>query len=204
VDYQKNDGSPYKVFTPFYRKGCLGAKPPQVPLDSPTNMEWRHDNLKSIKLNQLDLLPEKKWVKQLKTHWKIGEQGALLRLNKFIDEGLGKYKTKRNFPDKPHVSRLSPHLHFGEISPNQLWYALYGLANNKNVDHFLSELGWREFSYSQLYQNPDLPRKNLQPKFDLFPWVDNEAMLMAWKKGETGVPMQECVSYGKPDTCIIV
>jgi deoxyribodipyrimidine photo-lyase len=186
---KKNDGSPYKVFTPFYRKGCLGAKPPQVPLDSPTNMEWRHDNLKSIKLNQLDLLPEKKWVKQLKTHWKIGEQGALLRLNKFIDEGLGKYKTKRNFPDKPHVSRLSPHLHFGEISPNQLWYALYGLANNKNVDHFLSELGWREFSYSQLYQNPDLPRKNLQPKFDLFPWVDNEAMLMAWKKGETGVPM---------------
>jgi len=107
----------------------------------------------------------------------------------FLDEGLSLYKDGRNLPAMPYVSRLSPHLHFGEVSPNQLWYAVKNIGDNKHVDHFCSELGWREFSYSQLYHNHDLPTKNLQSKFDTFPWVENKILLEAWKKGKTGVPM---------------
>lgn len=63
------------------------------------------------------------------------------------------------------------------------------LADNKHVDHFCSELGWREFSYSQLFFNPELPTKNLQSKFDTFPWVDDSTLLVSWQKGKTGIPM---------------
>ena len=186
---KKEDDTPYKVFTPFYRKGCLKANPPRKPIYAPNKVKWYHDNDKSITIEKLELLPQKKWNKQLEHHWKFGEQEAHKRFEEFIDDGLGQYKNKRNFPDRPNVSKLSPHLHFGEISPNHIWYTLTSTENDENIDHFLSELGWREFSYSQLYQNPDLPRKNLQPKFDRFPWVDNEANLIAWQKGLTGVPM---------------
>ena len=186
---KKDDDTPYKVFTPFYRKGCLSAKPPRKPLNIPKQVEWYHDKEKSITIDQLNLLPLKNWNKQLERHWRFGEHEAHERFKKFLGEGLGQYKTMRNYPSKPNVSRLSPHLHFGEISPNQLWYTLCDVENDKNVDHFLSELGWREFSYSQLYQNPELPKKNLQRKFDQFPWVQNEVMLVAWQKGQTGVPI---------------
>tara|TARA_Y100001960_G_scaffold332297_1_gene432283 strand:+ start:2013 stop:2858 length:846 start_codon:yes stop_codon:yes gene_type:complete len=127
--------------------------------------------------------------KNLEPFWTIGEKGAHSRFKKFLDEGLDHYKNGRNRPDKSYVSKLSPHLHFGEISPNQLWYGLGEKMDNEHVDHFLSELGWREFCYSQLYQNPDLPKKNIQLKFDEFPWIKNEPALSAWQEGRTGIPM---------------
>ena len=83
---------------------------------------------------------------------------------------------------------LSPHVHFGEISPNEIWYAI-PFENNINFDNYRSELAWREFSYSQLFFNPELPSKNLQSKFDNFPWVENKPNLISWQKGETGIPM---------------
>jgi deoxyribodipyrimidine photo-lyase len=84
---------------------------------------------------------------------------------------------------------LSPYLHFGELSPNQVWYAAQMRGDDKHVIHFCSELGWREFSYSQLYFNPDLPKKNLQAKFDRFPWNEDKEKLKAWQRGKTGIPM---------------
>ena len=81
-----------------------------------------------------------------------------------------------------HVSMLSPHLHFGEISPNQIWEVVSHLENDVNVDHFMSELGWREFSYNLLYFNPSLPDTNLQTKFDKFPWRESPEHLEAWQK----------------------
>lgn len=186
---KKEDGTPYKVFTPFYRKGCLGAKAPREPLPTPENVQYQHDKEKSLSLDHLNLLPKIRWDKQLEPHWEISEKGAHISFQEFIDHGLKYYKEGRNLPAKPYVSRLSPHLHFGEVSPNQLWHTVCSIADDKNVDHFCSELGWREFSYSQLYYNRDLPKKNLQPKFDNFPWVNNEALLKAWQNGQTGVPM---------------
>lgn len=185
---QKGDGTPYKVFTPFYRKGCLNVAPPREPIPAPQG-SYVYDAAGSVMLEKLDLLPGISWDKPLEKCWKIGEAAALQCFETFIDEGITDYKEGRNFPSKPFVSRLSPYLHFGEISPNQLWYGLRGLFDNAQVDHFCSELGWREFSHSQLFYNPDLPTKNLQPKFDQFPWIDDADLLMLWQKGQTGIPM---------------
>ncbi|MDZ7770524.1 MAG: deoxyribodipyrimidine photo-lyase [Woeseiaceae bacterium] len=119
--------------------------------------------------------------------------GAHERLDDFLGHGIGDYKDGRNRPDRPSVSRLSPHLHFGELSPHQAWHAARALDGDarleQNVDHFLSELGWREFSHYLLYYWPELPRSNLQKKFNRFPWRDDADALAAWQQGRTGYPM---------------
>ena len=125
----------------------------------------------------------------MEPHWHIGEDHAQDRLQEFVDHGLKDYKEGRNFPAQQNVSRLSPHLHFGEISPNQAWYAAKQKGKGQNMDHFLSELGWREFSYSLLYHFPKLPRKNLQAKFDKFPWRNDKRLLRRWQQGQTGYPI---------------
>lgn len=186
---KKGDGSPYKMFTPFYRKGCLQAPPPREPLPAPQGVDYQHDSSASLPLEQLNLIPAIPWYKQLEPHWQIGEQGAQQRLQQFIQQGLDEYKTGRDFPARPCVSKLSSHLHFGEISPNQLWYRLRAMADTPNIDHFCSELGWREFSYSQLFYHPTLPTQNLHDKFDRFAWRDDAAQLKAWQSGQTGIPL---------------
>ncbi|MEL0098920.1 MAG: FAD-binding domain-containing protein, partial [Opitutae bacterium] len=115
-------------------------------------------------------------------------------MDEFIRHGLAGYKDGRNFPAKRHVSRLSPYLHWGEISPNTVWYAVRDRMDSgdypeRDGDHFLSELGWREFSHSLLYHFPDLPRKNLQPRFDQFDWHHDVGILEKWQKGMTGYPI---------------
>ena len=188
-EIKKDDGTPYKVFTPFYRKGYGGiAEPINPPLPKPENVNYIADQ-NHVGIDALPLLPHIPWDKQFEPHWDIGEEGAHKRFEAFVNEGLSFYKEGRNLPAKPYVSRLSPYLHFGEISPNQLWHAVRSIGNDENIEHFCSELGWREFSYSQLYHNPELPHKNLQSKFDAFPWVDNTNNLRAWQRGKTGVPM---------------
>ena len=185
----KKDGTPYKVFTPFYRKGCLNSKEPRKPIPKVAISHYFSDKENSLNLNELSLLPSIRWDIPMQSYWEIGETGALKRLSKFIENGIEQYKDGRNFPSKPYVSRISPHIHFGELSPNQAWYLAKQKGSDRNIDHFLSELGWREFSYSQLYFNPELPKKNLQSKFDQFPWETNSKNLSAWQKGHTGIPM---------------
>ena len=125
--------------------------------------------------------------------WEPGEAGAQKKLYDFLDDGLLGYKEGRNFPSKKNVSQLSPHIHHGEVSPNQVWYAAKQKEDEtgieKDLAHFLSELGWREFSYNLLYHFPSLPRENLQKKFDNFPWQKNEVFSEKWKKGFTGYPI---------------
>ena len=160
-----------------------------MPLDRPKNIRLTQDSAGSLTLEELRLLPKPRWDKTLEPHWTIGEANAGERLSHFLKTGLPYYKEGRNFPAKPYVSRLSPHLRFGEISPNQVWWAARSLGEDKNIDHFCFELGWREFSYSLLYHNPDLPWKNLQSKFDCFPWKEDSAALNAWRRGQTGIPL---------------
>jgi deoxyribodipyrimidine photo-lyase len=186
---KKADGTPYKVFTPFYRKGCLKFKEPREPLPIPKNINLLRDTINPQSINDLSLLPSFDWGINMECYWNIGEDGAHQRLEEFLKNGIENYKEGRNEPSKPFVSRLSPHFHFGEISPNQAWYAAMHKSEDINVDTFCSELGWREFSYTQLYFNPELPKKNLQSKFDLFPWNKDEKKLIAWQKGQTGIPM---------------
>ncbi len=189
----KADGTPYRVFTPFYRRGCLGASPPRAPLAPPAFSV--HQKLKSsASLSELGLLPDKAWAKQLNQQWDISEHGAHAQLETFIssqDEGLVDYADGRNFPSKQNTSRLSPYLRFGQISAHTAWYRASEAthASDRNLDIFKSELGWREFSYSLLEQFPELKHTPLQRKFEAFEWEDNEMHLRAWQTGQTGYPI---------------
>ncbi|GHB24955.1 deoxyribodipyrimidine photo-lyase [Pseudovibrio japonicus] len=186
----KPDGTPYKVFTPFYRKGCLQAPEPRKPLPVPKPMQLHRTSRDGrLSVDDLNLLDRRPWSVQLSDHWQHGEQAAQDRLYAYLENGLTNYKDGRNFPALAHTSRLSPHLHFGEISPNQIWWALAMREATGDIDHFCSELGWREFSYSLLFHNPTLPKVNLNSKFDSFPWAEEEQRLEAWQKGKTGIPI---------------
>lgn len=193
---KKSDGTPYRVFTPFYRKGCLAAEAPRTPLPTPANLNLS-DVTPSLAttIDGLKLLPKSpRWDVGMMSHWTAGEAGANKALSTFLDIGLKGYKEGRNIPSLPHTSRLSPHLHFGEISPNQVWYSAVEAGHHhraeNDLDHFHSELGWREFSHSLLYFNPTLPEKPLNQKFNAFDWAGvDEGMLDKWHKGKTGYPI---------------
>ena len=191
-EISKDDGTPYRVFTPYYKKGCLNAEEPRLPSKNLKIDSIFYDQ-DCEQIGTLDLLPRINWYSQIQEAWKPGEEGAQKRLDQFLEQGLLDYKEGRNFPFKENVSRLSPHLHFGEISPNEVWYqaktkeSVSGIQ--KSLEHFLSELGWREFSYYLLYHFPSLPKQNFQAKFNKFPWIKNESFLESWQKGETGYPI---------------
>lgn len=186
----KNDGTPYKVFTPFYRNGCLGNHP-NTPLSKPERISYvKNDH--STNIRDLKLLPEIEWNKKFEKYWNIGEDAAYKRFDDFLESGLKNYKEGRNFPSKNNVSCLSPYLHFGEISPNYIWHKINSQENKgyiHDIDHFCSELGWREFSYYLLYHFPHLPTQNLNSKFDIFPWREDKRILKLWQKGKTGIPI---------------
>ncbi|WP_319533497.1 deoxyribodipyrimidine photo-lyase [uncultured Cohaesibacter sp.] len=191
----KKDGEPYRVFTPFYRKGCLQADKPARPMtDRPEILpcEARSDD-GAVALDALELISPIGWHETMEPHWDISEKGAHDALSTFLEEGLEGYKSGRDFPARRNVSRLSPYLHWGQISPNQVWYALDDEAAEDapavDVDHFRSEIAWREFSYNLLFHNPDLPSRSLQPKFEGFEWSDDVAALERWQRGMTGVPI---------------
>lgn len=188
-------GEPYKVFTPYFRKGCLQAPRPREPLPRPKRLTYGETNGLGISIDDLTLLPTRPdWGAKMEKHWTISEDGAQKRLNDFLDDGLANYKTGRDHPADENTSRLSPYLHFGQISPNTAWYAAQerGTAEGweSDRDHFLSELGWREFSYSLLYHFPKITWENLQERFNDFPWNAQDSKdLERWRRGQTGYPI---------------
>ena len=190
----KKDSTPYKVFTPYYRRGCLSAIAPRQPIPIPGMINFSKTSNHSLRLEDLNLLPKINWDEEMNSRWDISEAAAHTRLDEFVMDDLQDYREGRNFPNKPNVSRLSPYLHFGQISPNIAWHraseAGAFVTNEKSLDTFLSELGWREFSNYLLYHFPKLPTDNLQARFDLFPWAENtDADLKAWQRGNTGYPL---------------
>ncbi len=184
----KKDGTPYKVFTPYYRKGCLQSTAPRPPYPCPQNPVWLRDKAAQC-IDDVGLLPTTRWDKKLERHWQISEQSAHDYLQYFLSDGLANYRLGRDFPDQQATSRLSAFIHWGQLSPRQIWHAIKAFADDDNTDTFCSELAWREFAYYLLYHNPDLPEKNLQSKFDHFPWLSNPTRLAAWQRGQTGIPL---------------
>ena len=190
---KNGSGQPYKVFTPYWRAARdqlthVHAEPAPKALAAPE--QWpRGDNLKSW-----DLHPTKPdWSKGFDL-WTPGEAGALARLDDFLSGPVEDYGHQRDFPGVEATSRLSPHLHFGELGPRQVWVAARdaveaGDAPAGQVEKFLSEIGWREFNHAILFHNPDLPKANFRPEFDGFPWIRDDAALEAWSKGQTGYPI---------------
>lgn len=171
-------GTPFRVFTPFW-KACLAAEAPALPLAAPAKIKAPASWPASDALDSWGLEP--RWKHEFA--WEPGEAGAQAALARFVARALDGYANLRDRPDLEATSRLSPHLHFGEISPRQCFHA--GAASPK----FLAELGWREFAHHLLFHIPDLPETALRPEFRDFPWYDDDSRLRAWQKGRTGYPI---------------
>ncbi|MCL9684478.1 cryptochrome/photolyase family protein [Legionella maioricensis] len=185
-------GSFFKVFTAYWRQ-CLRQIQERPPIQI---SEWPSDHpVSSESLAEWNLLPQHpNWAAEFSRYWQPGENAALAKLDHFISDQLQQYKALRNEPAIFGTSRLSPHLHFGEISPHQVWAALQQVmqdpdSNLPSVQTYLSELGWREFSYYLLYHYPQLINTNFKSQFDRFPWQQDEINLRLWQKGLTGYPI---------------
>ena len=184
----KKDGSPYKVFTPYHREASKIDRPIDI-LPAPTLPIGLTRDPKAILLDSLALLPLTHWDANFYKHWTPGEAGASSLLNRFLSDGINDYKDGRDRPALKAISRLSPHLHFGDISPQQIINALLTIADDQNSEHFKREIRWREFSYYLLFHFPGLPNQNLKTNFDHFPWENNPAWLKRWQQGLTGYPL---------------
>jgi deoxyribodipyrimidine photo-lyase len=184
---------PYKVYTPFWR--MVSATEQRATAPAPAKIASPAELPQSDRLDDWRLLPSKPdWAGGLRETWAPGEAGASARLDIFLKSALRDYDSSRNRPDLPATSRLSPHLHFGEISPATCWrraqaYAAGRPELNKGLETFLKELVWREFSYHLLYHWPTLPEAPFKPEFARFPWSGNDKHLHAWQRGQTGYPI---------------
>ena len=187
-------GTFYKVYSPFWR-----ALEPDVenrqPLDAPESLTL-YANLSGLPGEPLDswgLLPTRPdWSGGLAEAWTPGETGAHERLSDFIEDRMQGYDDRRDIPGVDATSGLSPHLATGEITPAQIFEALKSTENDAapaDRTKFRKEVGWREFAWHLLVNNPALPEKNHNPRFDDFPWLDNSKSLDAWQKGLTGYPV---------------
>jgi len=189
----KADATPYQVFTPFW-KAALQKLPPTAPLPVPT-LAGPENWPDSLPLEVLQLLPRIPWDAGLTAAWRPGEMAALARLEQFCATALTDYAQGRDWPGRDGVSRLSPHLHFGEISVRQLWAAVTNATggdpfSNKGAATWLREIGWREFAHSVLYHWPQTPEQPLQQRFAAYPWREDHAeLLQAWQQGRTGYPL---------------
>jgi len=185
-------GKPFQVFTPFW-KNCLSQEEPPAPLPAPRKISSPERWPASLSLNDLKLLPPIGWAAGFEPLWSPGEKGAARRLDRFVGVRIAGYPDDRNRPDRDGTSRLSPHLHFGEISPRQIWHAVQRAAAQSRVrggfqgaEVYLREIGWREFAHHLLVHFPHTPDRPLRPEFNRFPWAKNPAGLKAWQKGLTG------------------
>jgi deoxyribodipyrimidine photo-lyase len=187
-------GGPYQVFTPFWRH-CKSLADPPVPLPAPTELRVPAAWPVSQTIESLALLPALDWPSGLAAAWTPGEHEALRRLERFTDRAVEDYSSRRDEPGTSGTSRLSPHLHFGEIGPRQIWHAVRRAAQARGRhfswrdSQFLTEVGWREFAYHLLYHFPHTPEQPLRANFARFPWQSSRVLLRAWQRGATGYPI---------------
>jgi len=184
-------GEPFKVFTPFYKCAMRELNPP-APIPAPDSLNNYSQAIPCDELTDWGLLPDEKlWGKEFKNNWQPGEEGAHINFDAFNMHALSKYNVLRNRPEFIGTSRLSPHLHFGEIGPRQLWHRVMhsDQAINPGSESFIRELMWREFSYYLLHYWPQLPHESFKPNFNEFPWINDMEMLTAWQQGKTGYPI---------------
>ena len=184
-EIQTKTNGPYQVFTPFWKVlQSLNFRRPssipdlhgwKIPVSSDALENWRFKS--------------SRWGQGLEKTWQPGEKGAWKRLNRFLEEGIEAYARKRDYPSENGTSHLSPCLHWGELSPTQIWHQAL-LSHGEEALPFLRQLGWREFSYHLLYHFPQLPSKPLRASFVRFSWeVDADDALKAWQTGKTGYPL---------------
>ena len=192
----KGDGNPYRVFTPFWRtlqRTLIESAPLPAP-DRITGIKVAADD--SLALESLRLLPDIAWDAGLHITWHPGETGAHARLHAALAGALLDYSTQRDIPACSGTSRLSAHLHFGELGPRQVWYAVRAWAAGNSgagyagaAESFLRQLAWREFAVHLLYHFPHTAEQPLDTRFAHFPWNNDATALHAWQRGRTGIPI---------------
>lgn len=185
---KKDDGSPFKVFTHYWKKA------------EQTYLRNNHKfNDKIFKNYNLDLkknkniqaiYPKKNWYKKFEKYWVPSEENAEKILNSFIKNSIDNYAVNRDIPSIEGTSKLSPYLKFGQISVNRIMEKCLEIKNKKiGFRKYINEIGWREFCHSLLHNFPEMERNNLRKDFDNFKWNKNEKLLLKWKKGLTGYPI---------------
>jgi len=191
-EISKADGEAYRVFTAYYRSTGQFFPPPSTPLDEPPDIRFGKRLSAALTVSDLELVPDHHWADSISRDCEIGESAAYKKLDSFCQNTLGQYSQGRDVPAISATSQLSPHLHFGEISPRQIWHRLAFQTLQQSCDGaetFRRELAWREFSYYQLYHNSNLPRENLNPKYQSFKWKKDTETLKRWQRGQTGFPL---------------
>lgn len=184
--------TPFRIFTPYWKKATASLEP-TPPQPAPRALTVARHEVRSLSFDDLKL-PSDNPVSyaSLRETWSPGEAGASLSLDR-LESVLVNYSSHRDRPDLDATSRLSPHLHFGEVSARQVWHA----ANDhrtlpdslRGVAAFLRQLYWRDFSAYLLFHFPDMGEKPLRPEFGYFPWSENSSGLSDWKHGRTGFPI---------------
>lgn len=188
-------GTPFKVFTPFWRH-CSSELNLASCLTVPDFSNGTgNDSVNSDVLSDWSLLPTNPdWSGGLKATWQVGEKAAQRGWQSFLESNITGYQEQRDFPELNATSHLSPHLAFGEISPRQLWQDVHeAMAHNTisgdDGSKFLAEIGWREFSHYLLVHFPHILNAPFNPRFEGFEWQDSSGWLQAWQRGETGYPI---------------
>jgi len=182
-------GTQYRIYTPYWRS-LLERMPPALPLPAPTELAAPERWPESDDLDSWGLLPKAPdWASGFRSEWTPGEQGALERLDHFADQAA-RYADRRNLPSLEGTSRLSAHLHFGEVSPATAWHRVSAAGGSFMT--FLGELGWRDYAQNLIAQFPDYGRRNMREQFDALAWrsgPEARADLAAWQQGRTGYPI---------------
>ena len=168
---------------------------PELRIELKDNSKSSSDLPSGIELSELSLLPKINWDSGFKSAWVPGEEGAKRELKRFVESDLFDYHERRNIPSVVGTSRLSPYLAWGELSPNQIWFAVQeklkraGVTSQEGSRVYLNEILWREFAYHLLFHFPETPTKPLREEFSRFPWADNKKLLRCWQRGRTGYPI---------------
>ena len=191
---RNGSGDPFRVFTPFWRACLKVLSDVAHPVPAPKRVPPCPDVPKGIDRAGLGLAPRLPWAAGFEPLWQPGEAGAERRLNAFLESRVTDYALGRNRPDEAGTSGLSPHLHFGELSPRQVYAATLAATGesitvkDSGPETFFREVGWREFAHHVLFAFPHTSDAPLDARFAEFEWREDDAALGAWQRGQTGKP----------------
>ena len=181
-DITKNDGTPFKVYSPFWRH-AENYYIESVPAKNKSIKKL--DKSKNYFKNQINpdkILPRRNWYKKFEKYWSPSENDASKLLQNFINSKIREYGTHRDYPSIDGTSRLSPYIRSGQMHVSLIWRKCNEIKpKNIGTKKFVNEIGWREFSHSLINYFPEMLKGNLRKEFDKFPWVKNKQFLKAWK-----------------------
>ena len=189
-EIKKNDNTPFKVFTPFWRTAEKYYLEKGFKKNEKIKTKKKKIKFLNHSVNLEIILPKKKWYKKFEDFWKPSEEEAIKNIKYFTKKDIAEYGENRDIPGIPGTSKISPYLAFGQIHVETIWEECQAIQNKNNgYRKYVNELGWREFSHSLINYFPEMLKGNLKKEFDLFPWEDNPKHLSVWQKGMTGYPI---------------